>query len=328
MMRHSTLIACCSLLCAWPLGAQTVVQADEVVQAMERQAGVTPGQRRNHFNGVCVAGQFVGDPAATAYSNSPIFTGQSSVIGRFSLAGASPQVPDTARNPRGMALQLQTPQGQLQHFTLLNVPVFGAATPQSFLDNVRANTPDPGTGKPDPAKQAAFRASHPDARALGAFLGSHLPVRSYGSSDYHGIHAFWLTNDQGQKTLAKWRFDPRDGVQRLSEDELTRMPTRFLDQTLFQRLQQGPLQWDMVLIIGQSDDEQTNPTVAWPASRPEVHAGVLTLQSASPQAGAACEPVNFDPLVLTQGIAPTNDPVLLFRSGAYAASFAKRITGR
>jgi catalase len=327
-MRHSALIALLSLVGSLPIGAQPAVQADQVVQAMERQAGVTPGQRRNHFNGVCVAGYFVGDPAAAAYSNSPVFSGESSVIGRFSLAGASPQVPDTARNPRGMALQLKTAKGELQHFTLLNVPMFGAATPQSFWDNVLANTPDPQTGKPDPAQQAAFRASHPDAQALGAYLSSHLPVRSYGSSDYHGIHAFWLTNTQGQKTLAKWRFDPRDGVQRLSEADWASMPTRFLNQTLFQRLQQGPLQWDMVLIIGQSDDEQTNPTVTWPASRPQVHAGVLTLQSASPQAGSACEPINFDPLVLTTGIEPTNDPVLLFRSGAYAASFAKRITGR
>jgi catalase len=323
-----TWIAAVCWVLAWPAGAQTPVQADEVVQAMERQVGVNPGQRRNHFNGVCVNGRFVGDPAAAAVSSSPIFQGESSVIGRFSLAGGSPQVPDTARNPRGMALQLKTPDGQLQHFTLLNVPMFGAATPQSFFDNVVANTPDPSTGKPDPAKQAAFRASHPDAQALGAFLSSHMPVRSYGSSDYHGIHAFWLTNAQGQKTLAKWRFDPRDGVQRLSPEELTRMPNRFLNDALIQRLQQGPLQWDMVLILGQDGDEQTNPTVSWPTPRTEVHAGVLTLLAATAQAGAACEPINFDPLTLTAGIAPTNDPVLLFRSSAYAASFAKRITGR
>jgi catalase len=46
-----------------------------------------------------------------------------------------------------------------------------------------------------------------------------------------------------------------------------------------------------------------------------------------PQAGAACEKINFDPLVMSDGIAPTNDPVLLFRSPAYAISFGKRISG-
>ena len=55
---------------------------------------------------------------------------------------------------------------------------------------------------------------------------------------------------------------------------------------------------------------------------------MLTLTAATPQAGAECEKLNFDPLVMAEGIAPTQDPVLLFRSPAYAASFVKRLTGR
>jgi catalase len=54
--------------------------------------------------------------------------------------------------------------------------------------------------------------------------------------------------------------------------------------------------------------------------------GTLKITSASPQPNAACEKVNFDPLVMTDGIAPTNDPVLLFRSPAYAISFGRRIS--
>jgi catalase len=47
-----------------------------------------------------------------------------------------------------------------------------------------------------------------------------------------------------------------------------------------------------------------------------------------PQRGAECERINFDPLVMADGIAPTNDPVLQFRSAAYAVSFAKRLGGQ
>ena len=46
-----------------------------------------------------------------------------------------------------------------------------------------------------------------------------------------------------------------------------------------------------------------------------------------PQKGAACEPINYDPLIMADGIAPTDDPVLRFRSPAYALSFAKRLGG-
>jgi catalase len=55
--------------------------------------------------------------------------------------------------------------------------------------------------------------------------------------------------------------------------------------------------------------------------------GTLTISSAMPQPGAACEKINFDPLVMSDGIEPTNDPILLFRSPAYATSFAKRMGG-
>jgi catalase len=117
-------------------------------------------------------------------------------------------------------------------------------------------------------------------------------------------------------------------VQRLSDEALKTAPPRFLDDALFKRLAQGPLQWDMMLIVGEPGDEQTNPTISWPVSRPEVHAGVLTLTRASAEAGGECEKINFDPLVMSKGLAPTDDPILRFRSGAYAVSFGKRLTGQ
>ena len=84
----------------------------------------------------------------------------------------------------------------------------------------------------------------------------------------------------------------------------------------------------MVLTIGEPGDVQDNPTILWPAGRKEIQAGVLTLTSATPEAGAACEKINFDPLVMGAGIAPTNDPVLLYRSPAYALSYVKRISSQ
>ena len=309
--------------------AEEVVTADQVVGAIEKQFGTTPGQRRNHINGVCVAGSFTGDQSIQAYTTSPLFSGKSiAVIGRFSLAGGSLKIPDTARNPRGMALEFELPQRKVQHFTMLNVPVFGAATPQSFYDGVVANTPDPATGKPDPEKQAAFKTSHPDAQALGEYLAKNNPVASYANSDFYSIHTFKFINKANKTTLVKWRFVPQDGVKRLSDEELKTAPARFLDDEIMARTKAGPVRWDMILTIGEPTDEQTNPTVYWPTERKQIKAGVLTLTSASPQQGGACEKINFDPLVMAQGIAPTNDPVLLFRSPAYADSYAKRLTGR
>jgi catalase len=57
-------------------------------------------------------------------------------------------------------------------------------------------------------------------------------------------------------------------------------------------------------------------------------AGTLTITSASPQVGAPCFTINYDPLVMADGIAPTDDPVLLFRSPSYTASFVLRLQGK
>jgi len=328
-MHCSKLLFVMTLFISATSYAQDAVTADQVVGAIEKQFGATPGQRRNHINGVCVAGSFTGDKAIEAYTSSPLFSGKPvPVIGRFSLAGGSLKIPDTARNPRGMALEFELPQRKVQHFTMLNVPVFGAATPNSFYDGVIANTPDPATGKPDPEKIAAYKASHPDAQALGEYLAKNNPVVSYANSDFYSVHTFKFINKNNKTTLVKWRFIPQDGVKRFSDEELKTVPARFLDDDIMAKTKAGPVRWDMVLTIGELSDEQINPTVYWPAERKQIRAGVLTLSSASPQQGGACEKINFDPLVMAQGIAPTNDPILLFRSPAYADSFAKRLTGK
>ena len=50
----------------------------------------------------------------------------------------------------------------------------------------------------------------------------------------------------------------------------------------------------------------------------------LNLSPSKPE----CKNINYDPLVMSDGIAPTDDPVLLFRSPSYAVSFVKRLQGQ
>ncbi len=313
-----------------PLGmaAQDEVTADQVVTALEGTFGVTPGERRNHTKGTCALGEFVGSPEAAAYSRSALFSGKRiPVIARFSLAGGNPRVPDTAKNARGMALEFKLPDGSLQHMTMLNTPIFGARNPQTFLDMIVAMKPDPATGKPDPEKIKAFKATHPDNLAQAEFLDSHTPPASYATSAYFGIHTFKFINRDDKTSLVRWRFVPQDGEKRLSDDELKSSHPDFLEQALMARAKQGPVKWDMILTLGVAGDHEDNPTLAWPDGRKQIKAGTLIISSAMPQKGATCEKINFDPLVMADGIAPTDDPILLFRSPAYAVSFAKRLGG-
>ncbi len=312
------------------IAAEPEVTPDQVVTAIEHVFGVTPGQRRNHIKGTCAAGEFIGiHKAAAPYTRSTLFSGKPvPVIARFSLAGGNPKAPDTARSPRGMALEFNLPNNELQHMTMLNTPVFGAAQPSTFYDQMVAMTPDPATGKPDPEKMKEFKATHPDSLAQADFLAKNNPPVSYANSDFYGIHTFKFVNGSNKTTLVRWRFVPHDGVKRLTDAEMKSMPPNFLEQTLIDRTKKGPVRWDMVIAIGQPGDPVTNPTLAWPADRKEVKVGTLTISSAMPQHGAACESINYDPLVMSDGIEATDDPILQFRSPAYAISYSKRIEGK
>lgn len=315
------------------LGASPAVAAEatavDVVDAIESVFGVTPGQRRNHTKGTCAAGEFTGTQEAAAYSRSQMFSGQKlPVVARFSLAGGNPRAPDTARSPRGMALEFRLPDGGLQHITMLNTPMFGAARPETFLAQMVAMRPDPATGKPDPEKIRAFRENYPDSRPQADFLAANNPPPSYANSAYFGIHTFRFVDRDGKATPVRWRFVPRDGEKRLSGAELNSLPPDFLERRLIERAIMGKVYWDMIVTIGEPGDPEDNPTLAWPANRRSFKAGTLTIISAMPQQGAACEGINFDPLVMGDGIEPTNDPVLQFRSPAYAVSFARRLSGQ
>lgn len=304
----------------------TEASSETVVNTLEAVYGVNRGQRRNHTKGVGALGYFVGLPEAAAYSRSPLFSGERlEVVARFSIAGGDPDASDTEKSPRGLGLQFRLPNGGLHHMTMLHTPMFFAGMPKTFLDKFLALRPDPVTGKPDPAKFREFVASHPDNAAQAHFLTEVNPPPSYANAAYYGIHTFKFINRSGKVTMVRFRFLPQDGERQLSNEELKTWPRDFLSETLIQRTQRGPVKWDMVVTIGEPGDPETDPTILWPSDRKEVKAGTLTLTSASPNLQAGSYRINYDPMLMSDGVAPTDDPILLFRSPTYALSFTRRI---
>ena len=305
------------------------VTAAEVVTALEQTFGVHPGERRNHIKGTCAVGDFVGTTDAAPYTRSPLFSGSPiPVIARFSLAGGNPNVPDTTKNARGMVLEFRLPDGQRQHMTMLNTPVFGAATPKSFLDMIVAMRPDPATGKPDPARISAYKARHPDNLAQAQFLDRNNPPVSYANSAYLRNPHLQVRQQRQQGDAralgipaARWR---ETAIGRRAEDRRSELPRGSADQanaTVVRSLGHGYRHWPT-----RRSGEQSHAGVA--GQRLKVNVGTLTIRNAMPQKGTECERINYDPMVMADGIAATDDPVLRFRSAAYAVSFAKRMGDR
>jgi catalase len=313
-----------------PAPAGTSVSPSEIIHAFEEDYGDHPGKRKTHTKGICAAGEFVGYEAGAKLSRSALFSGRPvPVIARFSLSSGDPYKPDAEVALRGMALEFHLPGSALQHMTMSDAPIFAAATPDSFHDLVVALRPNPNTGVPDPGKLNAYLATHPDAAPLHEYSAHHTPTANFYQSAFFSVHTFKFIDAKGAGHFVRWRFIPRDGVKELTRGEVKSAPRDFLEANLIDRVAKHPVRWDMIVYVGEPGDPQDNPTLAWPESRKHFTAGTLTLSRATlQQKGVACEPINFDPLVMADGIAPSNDPILLFRSRAHAVSFAKRLQGQ
>jgi catalase len=330
-MKSLVLQICCAVTVAASAPssrafAQDDPTPDQMVDAIQNITGVHKGLRRNHGKGFCGEGVFTGAADASTLAASPLFSGAAlPVVFRFSVAGPNPSIGDAALAPRGIALQVTLPGGALHDMVMLNAPVFAAATVQSFYERQLVSAPDPATGKPDPDKMKAYFAGHPDAKPLIDWLKSHNPPPSYAETPYFSIHAFKFADAAGRSQWVEWRFEPRDGAKMLTAEEMAAAPRDFLEEKLVERLRSGPVEWDMIVTLGEPGDPIDNPTLLWPAERREVKAGTLSLTKAGEAAAGTCEDIMFDPNLLSAGVEASPDPILAYRSGAYAVSLGRRL---
>ena len=292
------------------------------VDEFERVGGMHSGFRRNHAKGVCVRGFFDSNAQGARLSKAAIFEkGRVPVIGRFSLGGGDPHAGDALGSVRGLGLQFSLPDGEQWRSAMINLPVFPFRDPQAFYDNLVASQPDPSTHQPDPARGAAFLASHPETMRAITIIKSHAPSSGFDNSAYYGLNAFRLINADGASTYVRWTLVP---VQPYEAGASASQDKNFLFDGLIASLQKHPLQWHLVMTVAQPGDPTDNATIQWPEGREQVDVGTLTLDSVESEASSPARDINFDPLVLPVGMAPSNDPLLSARSAIYSQSYTRR----
>jgi catalase len=93
---------------------------------------------------------------------------------------------------------------------------------------------------------------------------------------------------------------------------------------LISSILQHPLQWHLIITIGKPGDPTNDATLAWPDQREQVDVGRLTLDHIESEETSLARDINFDPLVLPSGMAPSDDPLLSARSAIYSQSFTRR----
>jgi catalase len=180
-----------------------------LVNQLQADAGVFPGYRRNHAKGVCVTGYFQSSGQAQTYSDAQVFTpGRTPVVGRFAIPGGNPYAPDSSAPFRSMALRFALANGQQWRTGMNSMPVFPVTTPQAFYDLLKAQQPDPATGKPDPAKLGAFFAAHPETGAFLAWVKTAKPSASFATEGYWSLNAFVFVDANGVRHPVRWRMQP------------------------------------------------------------------------------------------------------------------------
>lgn len=280
--------------------------------------------RRAHAKGICLQGEFVASGLLAPYSTSVFFQqGTQPFVGRFSIAGGNPTAPDLAAPVRSLALSFESDDGQRWR-TAMNTPtVMAVRTPEDFYKQIVALTPDPATGKPNGDKVKAFFAAHPEAAAFNAWKDGYKPTTSFATEKYHSINAFYLIDAKGERHAVRWAAVPQATVELMTGD-VTSADSNILQLELAQRLKAQPVRFDLMVTLANDSDDENNATIPWPESRQTINAGTLVINSVQAQQGGACNTINYDPLVLPNGMKATADPILNARGSAYAESYRRR----
>jgi catalase len=293
-----------------------------LVNQFQDNAGTFAGYRRNHAKGVCVTGYFDSNGRAQAYSMAQVFApGRTPVVGRFAIPGSNPYAPDSSVPIRSMALRFTQANGQQWRTGMNSMPVFPVATPQAFFAQLQAQRPDLATGKPDPAKVAAFFAAHPETAAFRAWAKTAKPSASFATESYWSLNAFVFVDASGKRQPVRWRMAPEAAD---AGAAVKSGGTDYLAADLAERLAHGPLRWHLQVTLANPGDPTNDATKTWPDDRRTIDAGTLVLERTEPQDSGPCRDINYDPLVLPAGIAASDDPLLPARSAAYADSFLRR----
>jgi catalase len=209
--------------------------------------------------------------------------------------------------------------GQQWRTAMINLPVFTDSTPQGFYERLLASKPQPDTGKPDPQKMAAFLDRHPETVAAMKTIKQAPASAGCADSTFYGLNAFWFTNSSGATAPVRWSAVPREAPVASSE-----AGRDYLFHDLIRALAQRPLQWRLVLTIGEPGDPTVDPTKPWPASRRSIDVGTITISAVQTEGPGNARDINFDPTVLPDGMTLSDDPMPSARAAVYARSFSRR----
>ena len=306
--------------------SQYRLAAELVEMIHEDFQGFHPGYRGVHAQGRYYAATFKASPEAKKLSRAVHLQGQSVPVTVRHGHSASGNPWGPAVTP-SMAVKFYLPDGTVTDLIGIAIPIFFTRTPDEMLEFLTAAKPDPVTGRPDEKKFMQVLATHPwTAKAVQIIKSLPAPV-SFAQTIFHALHAFRFVNAADEAQYARYHWEPEAGEAGQTLEELQKQPPSYLFEELEARLRKAPVIFNLILQLAGEGDPTDDPTAPWPDDRERVRIGQLEVRRPTTVEEIGDPVMLHDPTRLTDGIEPSDDPILAVRRGVYEVSVAHRTGG-
>lgn len=298
------------------------------VEALNQRYGKWPGQRAVHAKGIVCHGTFAPARDAWRLTVAEHMARKVDVTIRFSDISGDPFEPDGGQWAYGLAVKFHLGAGEATDIVAVSLPSFLAGTPDRFLDVMKADL--------------ALRKLPPSPAALPRVIGYLLesrgvrrtawtavstrrkPPASYAVLEYGALHAYRWIDPEGTGRYIRYRWLPDAHAAPL---EKRPVDPDHLQAELTARIG-GAIRFALSLQFAADGDSLTDITKIWPDDRETFVAGTLELTGLGPARGQDVGKLCFDPGRLTDGIEPSDDPLLAMRSEAMKISQSVRLDGQ
>ncbi|ADV84686.1 catalase [Terriglobus saanensis] len=259
---------------------------------------------------------------------------------RFSTVAGNAGSPDLARDVRGFAVKLYTPEG---NWDLVgnNIPVFFIQDAIKFPDLIHAAKQEPDRGFPQ-AQTAHdtfwdFVSLTPESTHMLMWIMSDRAIpRSFRTMEGFGVHTFRLINAENKVTYVKFHWRPKLGMQSVIWDEALKINGGDPDyhrRDLWNSIDQGRFpEWELCVqlfdeeFVNRFEFDVLDATKLIPEEQiPLRVVGKMVLDRNPTNYFSETEQVAFMTQNVVPGIDFTNDPLLQGRNFSYLDTQLSRL---
>ena len=292
---------------------------EEAMEIIHARFGAHDGHRALHAKGIHCVGTFTATPDAATLTRAAHMSGAPVPAKvRFSNGGGNPNVPDYVADVRGLAVGFQLPDGKRTDMLSQTIPHFPFHDQEGFFATLKVSKPGLGGLLRLPAFLARYPRAALQASEANRVIGQRINFFAHRYFPFHAVK--WVDADGGSR-FVRYTWQPTLEEASLSMAEAKKRGRDFLFDGLRHRLAQEPVRMDLEVQVAGDGDNPHDPSDEWPDDRQRVTVGTLEVTAVDDDAD---DGIIFDPMKLTDGIEPSDDPVLHFRPPVYGLSYSRR----